>query len=368
QESLPDSEALGGRIDALVEERLTASQARLEAMVSAAEARAEAAERRARDAVALSEEHAARLGALAGEVDAKLVTLDERIESARSIGMETGEELRRRGEKVREQLEQSLTEVLGKARDAGEALSTQIDDALTQSERRVAELDKSIEPVLEASVRAMRALGMDPENPVFEDSPLARIESLVDRGETQLASLDRVYRQLEDLQSQAESVRSAFGNWLLEAAGELDKLESRKDAVVGPMSEAGRLIRDLGPEVEDKLELASTKLTHLQSEQAALRTTIEASSTLAEDVRERMSNQSGQLQALLDGSLHKLSTRVEQAGVWLGALIQRAESLGSAIPGAGTMQFEQSASRTQAPAPAQSPAQSPPEAPPEPPT
>src|SRR5690606_12625060 len=160
---------------------------------------------------------------------------------------------------------------------------------------------------------------------------LARIEHLVERGETQTASLDRVYRQLEDLQSQAEGVRSAFGAWLVDAADELDVLESRKERIVGPISSATQAIRELAPDIEDKLELASTKLSQLQFEQRTLRETIQASSTIAGQVTERMSNHSGQLQALLDGSLHKLSARVEQAGVWLGTLIQRAESLGMSM-------------------------------------
>ena len=148
-----------------------------------------------------------------------------------------------------------------------------------------------------------------------------------------------MYRQLEDLQSQAEGVRSTFGNWLIEAAADLDQLESRKEHIVGPMQEAAVAIREIGPDLEQKLRLASTELSQLQIAQKTLRETIAASSQIANEVSDRMGNQSGQLQALLDGSLHKLSTRVEQAGVWLGTLIQRAESLGSSMPTAGSMEF-----------------------------
>lgn len=340
QRALPDAQAMSERIDRVIDERLAASEQRIEALIAAAERRATAAERQAGDAIERTREHAAQLEALGQTIDERLSSLRElieRSESSRDAGIGA---IREEVDEARAQINDAVARAFEKAHEASSALSTRADATLGEIESRVERVGHSIKPLIEASSKAMRALGMDPEHPVFEDSPLARIESLVDRGETQLASLDRVYRQLEDLQSQAESVRSAFGNWLLEAAGELDTLEERKATIVGPMQQAAERIRELGPDLEEKLELASTELSQLQFAQKTLRETIAASSQLAGEVTDRMSNQSGQLQALLDGSLHKLSTRVEQAGVWLGTLIQRAEALGASMPGAGTMSFD----------------------------
>lgn len=340
QRALPDAQAMSERIDRVIDERLAASEQRIEALISGAEQRAQAAERRASDAIERSTAHADELEALGQTIDERLASLREMIEQNQTHRDAGVEQITAKVDEARAQINDAIAVAFKKAHEASAELSTRADATLGEIESRVERVGNSIEPLLEASSKAMRALGMDPENPVFEDSPLARIESLVDRGETQLASLDRVYRQLEDLQSQAESVRSAFGNWLLEAANELDTLEERKGTIVGPMLQAAETIRELGPDLEEKLQLASTELTQLQFAQKTLRETIAASSTLAEDVNDRMSNQSGQLQALLDGSLHKLSTRVEQAGVWLGTLIQRAETLGASMPGAGTMSFD----------------------------
>jgi ABC-type transporter Mla subunit MlaD len=346
QRALPDAQAMSERIDSVINERLMASEARVEAVIAGAEQRAAQAERKAHEAIERSQEHAAELESLGQSIDERLASLREAIERS-GAERETGiESLRSQVDEARAQINDSIARAFDKAKEAGEALSSRAEQTMGAIESRVVRVGSSIEPLVEASGRAMRALGMDPENPVFEDSPLARIESLVDRGETQLASLDRVYRQLDDLQSQAESVRGAFSGWLLEAAEQLDTLEDRKENVVGPMQEAARTILELGPDLEDKLELASTQLTHLQIEQKTLRETISASSSIANEVTDRMSNHSGQLQALLDGSLHKLSTRVEQAGVWLGSLIQRAENLGATLPGAGSMDY------TPGPAPA----------------
>ncbi len=340
QASLPDSQSLADQIDQVIEDRLAHAQRQIDRTIAQAQAKAQEAEERAQRAIESSTEHALHLAELSAKIEGQLAELDARIESTRSQTAATLDEILERTGTISDQLNADLNQVLARTQEAGANLAAKIDEASNLTDARIAELSRSIEPVLEAAQQAMRTLGMDPENPVFEDSPLSRIESLVERGETQAASLDRVYRQLEDLQSQAEGVRSGFGCWLIDAAGELDVLEARKDKLVGPMIQAAEKIAELGPDIEEKLELASTKLTHLQLEQQTLRQAIQASSSIANEVTEQMTNQSGQLQALLDGSLHKLSTRVEQAGVWLGALIQRAESLANTLPGAGQMEFE----------------------------
>ncbi|MFG0245031.1 MAG: hypothetical protein ACF8MF_03150 [Phycisphaerales bacterium JB052] len=339
QRALPDAQAMSDQIDRVIDERLKASEARISVLIEQAEARALAAEERAQSAIERTRSHAGELEALGQAIDGRLATLREAIEHGereRDAGIDA---IGREVEAARTQINDTIALAFDKAKEAGEALSSRADATMGEMETRVDRVGQSIEPLIEASSRAMRALGMDPDCPEFEDSPLARIESLVERGETQLASLDGVYQQLETLQSQAERVRGAFGNWLTEAAEKLDTLEARKGQIVGPMREAAESIRELGPDLESKLRLASTELSQLQVEQATLRETISASSQLANEVTDRMSNQSGQLKALLDGSLHKLSTRVEQAGVWLGTLIQRAESLGASMPGAGSMSF-----------------------------
>ncbi|PCI08808.1 hypothetical protein COB72_07635 [bacterium] len=335
----PNSDAFADQIDRLIKEKLTDAYRKIDTIVADAQARVEVADAKARQAVALSDGHAIKLTELTARIEGQLAELDARIENTRNETSSTLIQILDRTDTVTKGLNTAIDQVLARAHEAGESLTTKIDEASAQTDARIVELNNSIEPLLEASQQAMRTLGIDPENPVFEDSPLARIEQLVERGETQLASLDRVYRQQEDLQSQAEGVKAVFGVWLVDAAQDLDVLEERKDKIVGPMSQAADKIAKLGPDLESNLEIASTKLTHLQIEQQALRQTIQASTTVANDVSQRMTNESGQLQALLDGSLHKLSTRVEQAGVWLGALIQRAESLGSTLPGAGQMNF-----------------------------
>lgn len=331
QGALPDSQQMVGQIDALIEERMGACRQRLDAIVDGAQERVLEAERRAQEATALSQEYATRLAALASAVEDRLGALEAGLDESRTVADDSVRALRRQASEAQSLIEDSIGSVLARARETGDGLTEKIEEAVSMTDARIAELGRSLEPVIEASSRAMRSLGMDPEHPVFEDSPLSRIEKLVERGQAQLESLDASAQRLEELQSRAEGVRGAFEGWLARASRELDTLEARKEQIVGPMSEAAARIKELGPDLSDQLELASTQLTHLQIEQQTLRQTIQASSSLAGEVTDRMSNHAGQLQALLDGSLHKLSARVEQAGVWLGTLIQRAESLGTAL-------------------------------------
>lgn len=281
QRALPDAQAMSDRIDRMIDERLHASEARIEVVIAKAEQRAQAAERRAHEAIERTQEHAAELESLGQSIDERLSSLREVIE--RSVAEREGgiESLQQQVDAARAQINDSIAQAFDKAKEAGEAISSRASESMNAIESRVDRVDRAIEPLVEASSRAMRALGMDPENPVFEDSPLSRIESLVDRGEMQLASLDRVYRQLEDLQSQAESVRSAFGHWLIDAAEQLDTLEERKERVVGPMQDAAKTILSLGPDLDQKLQLASTQLNQLQIEQKTLREAIAASSQVA---------------------------------------------------------------------------------------
>jgi len=359
QSSMPDTEAFAAKIDELGELGLAEAHKKIDEALVQAQARVEAAEQRASKAIEESDQHAIRLAELSARVDGQLSELESRIANTRTQTSETLNEIIERTNTINIELNADIDSVLSRTHEAGANLALKIDEASKLTDARLAELSQSIEPVIEAASLAMRTLGMDPQNPVFEDSPLSRIEQLVERGETQMASLDRVYRQLEDLQSQAQGVKAVFGMRLCDAAEELDVLEARKDNYVGPMSEIADKITKLGPDIEEKLEIASTKLTHLQMEQQTLRETIQASSTIADQATNQLTNQSGQLQALLEGSLHKLSTRVEQAGVWLGALIQRAEDLGAALPGAGTMEFGSQQTPSPTPMPIPAPIQTP---------
>lgn len=328
REQLPDSAALHAQIDAVIEERMKNAESQIQSMIDQAAQRIAACEQRAENAANKAESEAAQLDSALDLAKQQLGSIEQRIAEAVLQSEQSLSQLNDACAINKGILEQTFEKSLAHANSVGSTLASRVDEASKMTEARIESINESITPLTQAAEQAMRTLGIDPSNPRFEDSPLARIETLVQRTEQQIASIDRVFTQLDDLRSQAENARSEFGRWLIDAADDLDVLEARKDALTGPIQQAAERIQGIAPDLEDKLELASTKLGHLQIEQKALREAVNASSTLAERATERLTNQSGQLQALLDGSLHKLTQRVEQAGTWLGSLITRAEQVG----------------------------------------
>ena len=328
---LPNADAMGRQIESLMNKALDGAQGKLDGIVRDAEIRAQAAEHRARVAMQETDEKTERLAKLNADLDMRMSAIEQRINEAQDQTGQTIGIIDRRLVSFQEELNDQLEQVVDRANQTTGTIQQRVEDASKLTQERVETLGNSIEPVKQAAEQAMRALGIDPENPRFEDSPLSKIETLVERGEAHIAGVDRVLRQLNELTNQAEGVKGEFGMWLIDAANNLDQLEARKDLLEGPIHDAAVRIGEIGPDLEDKLELASNKLEHLSTQSGELKETINSSSALADRATDKLTNQASQLQALLDGSLHRLTQRVEQAGVWLGSLITRAEQVGSEL-------------------------------------
>ncbi|MDF1870338.1 MAG: hypothetical protein P1U30_08110 [Phycisphaerales bacterium] len=325
---LPSADTMRRQAETMMNTVLDSAQIQLDDMVKDAEIRAQAAEHRARVAMQRADEQTKKLDAINADLDMRMSAIEERMREAEEHGGQTIGIIDRRLVSFQENINDQIERVVEQAMMTTATIEERVENASTLTDQRVQSLSESIEPVKAAAEQAMRALGIDPENPRFEDSPLSRIESLVERGESHISGVDRVLRQLSELQNQAEGVKGEFGVWLIDSAEKLDELEARKDLLQGPIHDAAVRIGEISPDLEDKIELASNKLEHLSSQSGELKESINMSSALAEKATDKLTNQASQLQALLDGSLHRLTQRVEQAGVWLGSLITRAEQVG----------------------------------------
>ena len=301
-EAMPDADELQRRLEQSIAETIDRATARVQQ-------HAADAERRAEEATARAEQAAERLGAL-----------ESRLADAQRRADETAQTLESAADRVGPEIDARLAHTF----DACEQRARSLDD-------RFGALDQQITAIRGTADDALRALGLDPENPRLEDAPIARIESLVERGETHIAGADRLFRQLEELHNQAESVKHDFGAWLLDAATKVDELESRRDALEGPIVDAAKAVEGCTPELEARVERAQRSLDELRAHADALQSSVEDAATTAEGARGELVNQSAQLQALLDGSLNRLTERVEQAGQWLGSLIARARESGEAL-------------------------------------
>ncbi len=277
---------------------------------------------------ARAEEQAVRLERAGRAIEERLAACEERLGSMLERADRQAAEFEARAlaasEAARAALEPALTR-------AGEAAAS-IDDALARAwrhaEQKAAQIAERLTPLEHACDAVLERLGLDPADPDPSGSVLQRLDGLVVRAEAALHGSERVIGQMDSLRGQAEMVRSQFGAWLLEAAGELDRLEARREELAGPLSDAAEKVMRVTPVLSEELKIAVTTLDQLQLEQTILREAVQAGVTLARHASGELNNQSAQLKALIDGSVHTLSRRVEEAGRWLGELIVRAEQAG----------------------------------------
>lgn len=332
---LPDEAAVRARIEPAVRAALDAAQARAAEITLDAERRARATateiEQKLSTMAARAAEHAARLERAGEAIDRRLTELEARLDAISASAEATATSFESR---VRAAIDAASTDLEPTLRRAAEAASS-MDDALARAWRhaddRAGQLTERLAPLQTAADTVVRKLGLDPRDGDPAGSLLTRLESLVARSEASLGSADRVIGQVDSLRDQAEGVRRDFAGWLLETAEKMDALEARREQLTGPLSEAADKVARISPHLADELEMASTQLSHLQTEQAILREAVSASAVLASQATNRLNNHSGQLQALIDGSVRTLTQRVEEAGVWLGELIARAESAGRTL-------------------------------------
>lgn len=320
QESLPSAETIQRRLEEHANSAIDGATARLEDIAKRAEERARAAHEH-------TERAAARLEALNAQIEQRAEQLETLTRECTQLAQHRTDELTRRAETTAQTLDARVDDALTRAQTRLDSITTQGDALREAATTQIDQLRTIIEPVRQGAERAVTALGMDPKNPRLEDSVLGRIESLVDRGETHIATTERLFRQIDELRNQAEGVKADFGAWLLDAADKVDTLEARRDSLEGPIATAASNLESFTPELETRIEQAVRTIEHLSTQSKALRESIHVATALADKAKSDLTNQSSQMQALLDGALHKLTNRVEEAGTWLGALITQAQQI-----------------------------------------
>lgn len=340
RESLPDAETLRHNAEATVQTIMSGVESRADAIARGVETKADVAAsdatRRLEQAAAKIEarltaiaQHASqqanRLEQAGAAIDARLAEIEARLASVTE-----------RTEQAAQRTQHELEPVLARAEHAATSIETTISTAQQAAEIQATQIAQRIQDQIAPAQRACDAvlerLAIDPNDPDPTGSVLARLDDLVARSERSLAQADRVTSQLGELAGQAERAKNDFGTWLLEAATNLDILEARRERLVGPLAKAADRIARVSPTLKDDLEQASLRLDQLQTEQAILREAIGTSSVLARQSGETLNNQAAQMRALIDGSMRTLTQRVEEAGMWLGQLIHRAEAAGGAAP------------------------------------
>lgn len=280
---------------------------------------------------ARAEEQSVRLERAGRTIEERLTAFESRLGTLLEQADQKAAEFEARTRAAAEAAEQTLTPVLTRAIEAAGSIDDALARAWRHAEQKAGQITERLVPLQQACDAVLDRLGLDPADPDPSGSVLHRLDDLVQRAEVSLNGSQRVIGQMEHLRGQAEGVRSDFGAWLLEAATELDRLEARREELAGPLSTAAEKVMRVTPVLADDLNIAVTTLDQLQLEQTILREAVQAGVTLARHASGELNNQSAQLKALIDGSVHTLSRRVEEAGRWLGELIVRAEMAGRGV-------------------------------------
>ena len=332
---LPDTERVRATIEPAVKAALESARQR------AAEITLDA-ERRARAVATEVEQKIAAMGARATEQAVRLERAGEAIEQ-RLAGLENrlavlieqagraAESFEQRTQAAAAAADERLAPAVARADETAAAIEQAAARAAEQADAHAARIAERLTPLEQACDAVLDRLGLDPTDPDPAGSVLHRLDDLVRRSETALADTDRSLARADDLRAQAETVQADFGQWLLDAAEQVELLEARRDRLTGPLAAAAEKVARVAPALLDDIEKAATHLDQLQTEQAILREAVQASAMLARKSSGDLNNQSAQLKALIDGSVHTLTRRVEEAGMWLGQLVIRAENAGRTI-------------------------------------
>ncbi len=330
REELPTPERVRAMAEPGVRAAAEAAEARVAAAALEAERRARAAaaeiEQKLAAMSARAEDQAARLERAGEMIEQRLEALETRLNGMIERAESHADAFERRTREAIESADTRLAPVLDRVSDAAASIDETLASAWRRAEERASQISQRLSPLQESCDAVLARLGLDPADPNPAGSVLDRLDGLVARSEHSVRDAERVIGQVEHLRGQADRTRSEFGAWLLDAAAQVDLLEARREKLKGPLAEAAEKVARVSPKLLDDLEMASLRVDQLQTEQAALREAVQASALLARSATADLNNQSAQLKALVDGSVHTLTRRVEEAGAWLGELILRAEA------------------------------------------
>ncbi|MFI4896229.1 MAG: hypothetical protein ACIARR_00210 [Phycisphaerales bacterium JB059] len=273
-----------------------------------------------------------RIGNVFDAFESKANQTEQRLVTAEQTALRHAQKL----EELTTQLESRIGEIEGRATEIiarAERASAEADEraqTLTAGlETRAAELARTGEPVERLCRRTLSALGLDPDghgegdeqavNALLESSGKAREEATL------------AMQRLTEIKGQADEARQLLGNSIIEAAERIDSLSQQATQARTQASEGIEMVRSVRPEIEQTVRDSKAQLDALRSEQGTIERSLSETGRLAKETAAGLEQQKQELEALLDASVQRLGSRVEEAGAWLGGLITRAAQTGQAL-------------------------------------
>lgn len=319
------AEELDQRLREITDVRLVELTERVEGIFAGFAETAEALESRLRVAEGAALRAAERTERAAAELTDGLEGLEDR---ARAIV----DAASTRATQITDAIEPRLKEIEGRGGvlvDRACSATADLADHLAEVDQRLdaklAEINAMADPVRDVCRRAFELLGMDHADPNAAPDPERGLPGVIARGEKLLAQTTAAGEHVRELAKHATAARQGFDDAIVAAAERMDELESRREALDGPVIKELERIRATTPDLIASIENAKRDMRGLLELRDALKGSLDESAALADQAHANIQNTANQLKALVDGANYSLSQRVEDAGAWLGGIITRAE-------------------------------------------
>ncbi len=292
--------ALDEGIDSRVTERLEALEQRLASVFDSFESKATQTEQRLVTAEQTALRHAQKLEELTAQLETRINTIEQRA-----------------------------ADIIDRAEVAGSQINAQAETITSGLEARAAELARTGEPVERLCRKTLSALGLDPDG--HAEGEEQAVHALLASSEQARTEASLAMERLGEIKGQADEARQLLGNSIIEASERIDALSEKATQARTQAGEGLELLRTARPEIEETVRVSKAQIEALRAEQNTIEQALNDTGRLAQETTLSLTQQKQELEGLLDASVQRLGSRVEEAGAWLGGLITRAAQTGQAL-------------------------------------
>ena len=273
-----------------------------------------------------------RLTGIFDSFESKATQTEQRLVVAEQTALRHAQKLEELTEQLETRvnsIEQRAVDIFDRAEQAGTQISDRAETLTAGLEARASELARTGEPVERLCRRTLTALGLDPD--AMGEGEEQAINTLLDTTGEAREQANVAMERLTEVRGQADEARKILGASIIEAADRVDALTTQATEVQAQATEGLNLLQSTRPEIEEAARSSKAQIDALRSEQATIEQALGETARLAQETSVTLDQQRSELQTLLDASVQRLGSRVEEAGAWLGGLITRAAQTGQAL-------------------------------------
>jgi len=273
-----------------------------------------------------------RLAGIFDAFESKATQTEQRLVVAEQTALRHAQKLEELTEQLETRvnsIEQRAVDIFDRAEQAGTQISDRAETLTAGLEARAGELARTGEPVERLCRRTLTALGLDPDG--MGEGEEQAVNALLDTTSKARDQANVAMERLTEVRGQADEARKLLGASIIEAADRVDALTTQATEIRTQATEGLDLLQSACPQIAEAARSSREQIDALRAEQANIEQALGESARLAQESSVSLDQQKMELQSLLDASVQRLGSRVEEAGAWLGGLITRAAQTGQAL-------------------------------------